>query len=78
MSKTENAATAYVKKLRLFNRDVRLYLVSSALVGLAWLGIFTVIFNLYLLRLDYDLAFIGLVNACGMLAYALISLPAGW
>jgi predicted MFS family arabinose efflux permease len=77
MSKTENAATAYLKKLRLFNRDVRLYLVSSALVGLAWIGIFTVIFNLYLLRLDYDLAFIGLVNACGMLAYALISLPAG-
>jgi len=69
--------TNYIQKLRLFNRDVRLYLITAVLIGLSYMGIFTVLFNLYLLRLGYGPEFIGLVNAVALLAYAIFCLPAG-
>jgi MFS family permease len=40
-------------------------------------GIYTVLLNLYLLRLGYGPEFIGLVNGAGLLAGAVFSLPAG-
>ena len=70
-------STTYAQKLRHFGRDVRLYLITGALMGLCWMGIYGVLFNLYLLRLGYDLAFVGLINAAIALAYAIFSLPAG-
>ncbi len=69
--------TTYLQRFRLFSRDVRLFLVSAALVGLAWDGMRTVLLNLYLLRLGYGPEFVGLVNAVGALAFALLCLPAG-
>ena len=69
--------TTYLSMLRLFSRDVRLFLVTATLVALAWDGMRTVLFNLYLLRLGYDAVFVGLVNAVGALAFALMCLPAG-
>jgi MFS family permease len=64
--------------LQRFNRPVRLYLVSSALFGFTIFGgIYTLLLNLYLLRLGYGPGFVGVVNASGMLALALFSLPAG-
>jgi len=72
-----NGMSIYVQSLRQFDRDVRLYLISGTLMGLCWMGVYGVLFNLYLLRLDYDLAFIGLLNAATALAFALFSLPAG-
>ncbi len=64
--------------LRRFTRPVRLYLVSSALFGFTIFGgIYTLLLNLYLLRLGYGPAFVGIVNAAGMLALALFALPAG-
>jgi predicted MFS family arabinose efflux permease len=68
---------SYVLKLQMFSRDVRLYLITSALVGFCLMGIYAVLFNLYLLRLGYSPGFIGLTNAISMLAYALFALPAG-
>ena len=68
---------AYLAKLRLFNRDVRLYLVTAVLRGLAWDGIRVVLLNLYLLRLGYGPEFIGIVNGLGALAFSLFCLPAG-
>jgi MFS family permease len=70
-------AARYLAKLRLFSRDVRLYLITAALVGFCWMGIYGVLFNLYLLRLGYDPQFVGLTNAAASLAYAIFSLPAG-
>ena len=69
--------TTYLQKLRLFSRDVHLYLVTAALSGFTWDGIRAVLFNLYLLRLGYGLEFIGLVNAAGALAFSVFCLPAG-
>ncbi len=53
-------------------------MVSSALFGFTIFGgIYTLLLNLYLLRLGYSPGFVGVVNASGMLALALFSLPAG-
>ena len=72
------ASTSYFHILRGFNRDVRLYLITTMLIGLTVDGgIYTVLFNLYLLRLGYGPEFVGLINGAGMLVFALICLPAG-
>jgi len=61
----------------MFNRDVRLYLLTAALFGFSVFGgIYTTLLNLFLLRLGYDPAFAGLVNGTGQLAFALVCLPA--
>lgn len=60
-----------------FNRDIRLYLLAWALVAFAYVGVQGVLFNLYLLRLGYDTAFIGLLIGTGQLAWAAFALPAG-
>jgi MFS family permease len=68
----------YVRALRGFNRDVRLYLFTTALLGFTVFGgIYPVLFNLYLLRLGYGPDFVGLVNSVFGLAFAGFSLPAG-
>ena len=72
------ASSTYLHVLRDFNRDVRLYLVTTMLIGLTVDGgVYTVLFNLYLLRLGYGPEFVGLVNGSGMLVFALCCLPAG-
>lgn len=69
---------AYMRAFRLLSRDVRLFLVSASLLGFTiWGGIYTVLLNLYVLRLGYGPDFVGLVNGTAMLAYALFGLPAG-
>ncbi len=62
---------------RQINPQARLFFV--VIVGLALVvdGIYTVLLNLYLLRLGYSIEFIGLVNAAGLLTFAFTSLPAG-
>ena len=70
-------ATTYLQKLRLFSRDLRLYLISSALYGFVVEGIYLLLLNLYLLRLGYGPEFIGLFSAVGLLAMVVVSLPAG-
>jgi MFS family permease len=69
--------STYLQRLRLFSRDVRLYLITAGLSGLTMDGIRAVLVNLYLLRLDYSPEFIGLVNGTSALAFTIFSLPAG-
>lgn len=68
---------SYLQALRLLSRDVRLYLVTALLFGFSYAGIYFLLVNLYLLRLGYDLEFIGLFVATGALSFAVFSLPAG-
>lgn len=71
-------ATSYFKTVRLFNRNVLLYLLIAGLLGFTIDGgIYSVIFNLYLLRLGHGPEFVGQVNAAGMLVFALGSFPLG-
>lgn len=54
------------------------YFVAVALVGFAIDGgIYSVLLNLFLVRLGYGPQAIGLINAAGTLTFALASLPAG-
>jgi MFS family permease len=69
--------SAYFRSIRLFNRDVKMYLITSALIGFSYFGVLTVLLNLYLLRLGYGAEFIGLANGSTALAFALFSAPAG-
>lgn len=68
---------AYTRTLRLFSRDVRLFMLAQLFTSLAWDGVRTVVFNLYLLRLGYGTEFVGLINAVGALAFALMCPLAG-
>src|SRR5215204_6778834 len=68
----------YFRTLRNLNRNVLLYLAATALLGFAFDGgVFSVLFNLYLLRLGFGPEFIGQVAAAGLLAFSFASLPAG-
>jgi MFS family permease len=67
----------YASKLRLFSRDVRLFLVMAGLVAFAWDGMRIVLLNLYFLRLGYGPEFIGLITGVGALAFALLTPVAG-
>ena len=49
---------SYLQTLKRFNRETWLFLISSALIGFSYVGIYVMLFNLYLLRLGYGLSFI--------------------
>jgi Na+/melibiose symporter-like transporter len=71
--------SSYVSTLRGSSRNVRLYLVAAALIGLTtYGGIYATLFNLFLLRLGYGPEFIGLVNAAGSVSWSAFCLVAGW
>ena len=67
----------YLKTVRLFNRNVRLFLVFMALRGFSLQGVFFVLSSLYLLRMGFGPDTVGLVFALGWGTCAIFSLPAG-
>jgi MFS family permease len=78
MQLQRSPALRYLDGLRALGPAVGLYLIAVALVGFVVDGgVFAVLLNLYLLRVGYGPAEIGLVNAAGTLAFAVASLPAG-
>jgi predicted MFS family arabinose efflux permease len=68
---------SYLQTLYLFSRNTWLYLIVNSLTSISYVGIYVMLFNLYLLRLDYGPEFIGLVNAAAQLGVAAFSIPAG-
>ena len=64
--------------LRRFDRNVRLYLLAGGLLGLTTAGgIIGLLMNLYVLRLGFDIPFVGVLNFSGAIFFALFSFPAG-
>ncbi|MEZ4709195.1 MAG: MFS transporter [Caldilineaceae bacterium] len=59
------------------SRNVKLYLVIPFVLGFSWLGLFIVLFNLFLLRLGYGPRFIGLLSAWGPVMFIAMSIPGG-
>ena len=53
-----------------FNRNIWLYLLAWGLVAFGYMGVQGVLLNLYLLRLGYEVEFIGLLIASGQLVWA--------
>lgn len=70
-------ALRYIDTFRRFGRDARLAFVTGALLWFSVFGVYSVLFNLYILRLGFGPEFVGLVNAGGLLSGALFSLPSG-
>jgi len=72
------SGSPWLTALALFSRDAWLVLGSAFVMGFTIFGgIYSLLFNLYLLRLGYDLGFIGLINAAALLGWAVACLPAG-
>ncbi|HSH79365.1 MAG TPA: hypothetical protein VLA19_12650 [Herpetosiphonaceae bacterium] len=64
--------------LRQLRPDLGRYYLAVSLLGFAVDGgVYAVLLNLFLARLGYGPEVIGLVNAAGMVVFALASLPAG-
>ena len=63
--------------LRAFNNSIRRYLIVWALISFSYFGIQGVLLNLYLLRLGFGPAYIGMLTASGQLIWAVAALPAG-
>ena len=62
---------------RQYDPQARLFFAVVFGMGFGIEGVYNVLLNLFLLRLGYGTEFIGLINAAGLLAFALTSLPAG-
>lgn len=66
----------YVASIKSFSRNAKLFLTYDLLSGLGT-GIWGVMFNLYLLRVDFDIAFVGTFWFTNMLFHGLFAFPAG-
>lgn len=66
----------YLSTVRGFSANARLFLMYALLSGLGT-GVWNVMFNLYLLRLGYSTAFVGLFWMVDMLFHGLFAFPAG-
>lgn len=66
----------YFQEFGRFQRNARLYLISSTLNGMT-LGIVLILYNLYLVALGYGADFIGLVLFAGTIGAGLAIFPAG-
>ena len=73
-----SAISTYTHALKQLQRDVRIYLLTAVLAGFATSGVYSVLLNIFLLRLGYASEFIGWVNAAGQFAFITISFLAGW
>ena len=75
-NRTYQALAAYYAKTREFSRNANLYVLH--VIGMDMIhGSFTVLFNLYLLALGFDIRFIGLRLMIGFIGTAITALPAG-
>ncbi len=68
--------TSYLKVIRSFSPGVKYYTLALGAIGFAYFGMASVLVNLYLLRLGFNMETIGQVNGAGMLAWAIFALPA--
>jgi MFS family permease len=68
--------STYLQQSRRFSRNARLFLASQALAGIGS-GIFSLLFNLYLVRLGFNEDVIGQVAAVSSLSIGLAAFPAG-
>lgn len=67
----------YGSKIRLFRRNARLYLLNSAIIGVAF-GIHRLLFNFYILSLGYDEIMAGRLLTTSSLVALVGALPMGY
>jgi len=67
----------YLKTIKLFKVNAKL-LLTNVLLRFIGYGIFSLLFNLYILQLGYDVDFIGYLTALNHIAIALIAIPSSF
>lgn len=67
---------SYIRRVRNLRRDVKLFLLYS-LASNVGIGVFMLLFNLYLLGLGYREDYIGRFNAVNTLAMAVVAISIG-
>lgn len=67
----------YWQAMRAFSPSLRRFLLAMALVAMTGFGLMPVLQNLFLLRLGFDVQFIGLLAGLGQVVWAAAALPAG-
>lgn len=67
----------YLKTIKLFKIEAKLFLINVLLRSIG-IGFFSLLFNLYILQLGYDVDFIGYLTAFYNFAVALIAIPSGF
>jgi MFS family permease len=68
--------SGYLAKMRLFSRNARLFIIHVVGMDVIY-GTWAVLFNLYLLAVGFDVAFIGLRILLASATRAIFSIPAG-
>ncbi len=68
-----------ISQLRLnrFQLDARLLIIGSGIIAVSFFGVQNLLKSLYLLRMGYDLSYIGIFSAAGSLTYMVMSLLSG-
>jgi MFS family permease len=68
---------SYVRSVKTYSTDIRLYLMYTLVANVS-IGVFALVFNLYLLQLGLRENFIGAFNALHTIAIAATALSMGW
>lgn len=68
--------TSYVRQVKQFRREIKLFLLFNLFSNIG-IGVFTLIYNLYLVQIDLHEDFIGTYNAFTTLAMAALALVMG-
>jgi len=67
----------YFKNIKFFNRNIKLYLIATALINIGF-GIFYADFNLYVLSMGMKPDFLGIILSLAPFAEGLSSIPIGF
>lgn len=67
----------YIERIKSFSRNARLVLVYSFISGVTF-GVFRLLFNFYVISLNHDEQFAGLLTSLGSMAGLIMSLPAAY
>jgi MFS family permease len=77
IDKNSGEASSYIARMRSFSRNARLYLLFVLLTTFN-VGIYGVIFNLYILRLGFREDFLGLILSLSSASIGLFAIPAAF
>lgn len=76
MATLKEEITDYLDRIKSFSENSKFFLLSHCLVTVG-LGIFNVIFNLYILELGFSTTFLGVVISSNLICSALFLFPGG-
>jgi MFS family permease len=77
LKKIKTTVCEYLGRLRMFQPNARLYLMTVLVTGIA-MGVYRLIFNFYVLSLGYDEALLGKLITTNQFTALLLALPMGF